>query len=83
MRRNMTASSGRTQAARREMNDPVTPGSPILRARMAGALYLINIAAGIFTEIFVRNRLIVTGDAAATAHNITQNGGLVPAWLLR
>jgi hypothetical protein len=44
--------------------------SPQLYARIAGALYLINIACGIFGEIFVRAHLVVAGDAAATAHNI-------------
>jgi hypothetical protein len=40
------------------------------KARIAGGLYLIVILGGIFAELFVRGRLIVTGDAAATAHNI-------------
>jgi Domain of unknown function (DUF4386) len=40
------------------------------KARIAGGLYLIVIIGGIFAELFVRGRLIVTGDAAATAHNI-------------
>lgn len=44
--------------------------SPRFFARIAGALYLIVIAGGIFAEIFVRGRLIVHGDPAATAHNI-------------
>ena len=44
--------------------------SPQVYARTAGVLYLINIACGIFGEIFVRGHLIVAGDAAATAHNI-------------
>jgi len=44
--------------------------SPQLYARIGGALYLVIIVAGIFGEAFVRNGLIVTGDAAATAHNI-------------
>jgi hypothetical protein len=39
-------------------------------ARIAGFLYLIVIVAGAFAEIFVRGRLVVHGDAAATAHNI-------------
>jgi hypothetical protein len=33
-------------------------------------LYLIVILGGIFAEIFVRGRLVVHGDATATAHNI-------------
>ena len=39
-------------------------------ARIGGILYLIIIAAGIYGEMFVRSRLIVSGDAAATASNI-------------
>jgi hypothetical protein len=41
-----------------------------LKARIAGLLYLIVIVGGVFAEIFVRGRLVVHGDAAATAHNI-------------
>lgn len=44
--------------------------SPRLKARIAGVLYLIVISGGIFAEIFVRGRLIVPGDPAATVHNI-------------
>jgi len=44
--------------------------SPQVYARIAGVLYLINIACGIFGELFVRGHLVVPGDAAATAHNI-------------
>jgi hypothetical protein len=43
---------------------------PQTYARVAGVLYLFNILAGLFGEVFVRNKLIVAGDAAATAHNI-------------
>ena len=39
-------------------------------ARIGGILYLIIIVAGIFGELFVRDKLIVSGDAAATANNI-------------
>lgn len=39
-------------------------------ARIGGILYLIIIFAGIFSEIFVRSKLIVAGNATATANNI-------------
>jgi hypothetical protein len=44
--------------------------SPQVYARLAGVLYLINIACGVFGEIFVRGHLVVAGDAATTAHRI-------------
>jgi hypothetical protein len=44
--------------------------SPQVYARIGGLLYLFNIAAGLFGEVFVRSNLIVAGDAAATAHKI-------------
>ncbi len=44
--------------------------SPRFYARIAGFLYLIVIVGGTFAELFVRGRLVVHGDAAATAHNI-------------
>jgi Domain of unknown function (DUF4386) len=44
--------------------------SPRLKARIAGLLYLIVIVGGVFAELFVRGRLVASGDAAATAHNI-------------
>jgi len=44
--------------------------SPRVQARIAGFLYLIVIVGGIFAEVFVRGRLVVHGDAAATSHNI-------------
>jgi hypothetical protein len=49
---------------------PMAELSPRAQARIAGALYLIVIAGGIFAEMGVRGRLIVHGDAAATAQNI-------------
>jgi len=46
-------------------------GTSALRiARTAGVFYVVTILAGLFAEIFVRGRLIVPGDAAATAQNI-------------
>jgi hypothetical protein len=44
--------------------------SPQIYARIAGLLYLIIIVGGIFAELIVRGRLVIHGDAAATAHNI-------------
>jgi len=44
--------------------------SPQVYARLAGVLYLIVIVCGGFAEIFVRQRLVVANDAAATANNI-------------
>lgn len=39
-------------------------------ARIAGFCYLIVIAAGLFSEVFVRQALRVSNGALATAHNI-------------
>lgn len=47
--------------------DEVSPGK---YARIGGLLYLFILVAAGFGELFVRNRLIVWGDAAATASNI-------------
>ncbi len=44
--------------------------SPQTYARIGGILYLFIIVAALFGEAFVRDRLIVTHDAAATATNI-------------
>jgi hypothetical protein len=43
---------------------------PLVYARVAGMLYLVIIASGIFGEAFVRSALIVPGNANATAANI-------------
>jgi len=45
-------------------------------ARIAGFLYLMLIVFGIFAEFFVRQSLIVPGDAAETAHNILASESL-------
>lgn len=45
-------------------------------ARVAGFLYLIVMASGIFANLYVRSSLIVPGDAAATAAKIIASEGL-------
>src|SRR5712692_12066317 len=50
-------------------NHPVET-SPQVYARTGGVLYLIIIISGLFGEAFVRDKLIVSGDATATANNI-------------
>jgi hypothetical protein len=50
--------------------------SPQTYARIGGALYLVIIVIGLFGEAFVRDRLIVSGNAAATAANIMSHESL-------
>jgi hypothetical protein len=52
------------------MGKPRAGASPRALARLGGALYLIIIIIGLFGEGFVRERLVVAGDAAATAANL-------------
>ena len=42
-------------------------------SRVAGFCYLIVIATGLFSEVFVRQALRVSNDALTTAHNIQAN----------
>jgi hypothetical protein len=44
--------------------------SPQFYARVAGAIYLIIIAAGLVDEVLIRSKMIVPGDAAATAQRV-------------
>lgn len=48
-------------------------------ARICGVLYLAIIAIGLWGEVFVRDRLVISGNAAATAANIRSMESL---WLL-
>ena len=52
------------------MHAPLLEMPPRTAARVAGVLYLVIIAGGLFAEAFVRGQLIVAGDAAATARGI-------------
>lgn len=48
-----------------------TKAWPVRYARIAGFLYVIVIVCGAFAELGVRARLVVSGNPAATAQNIT------------
>lgn len=50
--------------------------SPFLIARVAGFLYLLVIPLGIFGALYVPSRLIVPGNAAATAGNLMASESL-------
>ena len=56
--------------------------SPKRLARVAGALYLVVILAGMFAEAFIRPKILVAGDAAATAHNLAAHAQLYRIGLL-
>src|SRR6266699_681063 len=58
------------------MTGRITEASPRSVARMAGVFYLLTILAGIFAQGFIADRLIIFGDAAATATNILTHRGL-------
>ena len=52
------------------MTSHTAEASPQTYARIGGLLYLFIIVAAGFGELFVRNKLIVWGDAASTANNL-------------
>ncbi len=54
----------------------MTEMSPRTKARLAGAFYFLTILTGLFAQGFVSARLVVPGDAAATANNILSHDGL-------
>jgi hypothetical protein len=53
-----------------DMEEHQVETSPQVLSRIGGVLYLIIIVLGLFNEAFVRNRIVVSGDATATAANI-------------
>ncbi|OYX45484.1 MAG: hypothetical protein B7Z02_00555 [Rhodobacterales bacterium 32-67-9] len=50
--------------------------NPARASRLAGALYLVIILAGVWGEGFARGGMLVPGDAAATAAAIREGAGL-------
>jgi hypothetical protein len=48
---------------------------PLFYARVAGFIYLFAMALGIFSQVFILGRVVVPGDAAATASNIMASEG--------
>jgi hypothetical protein len=45
-------------------------------ARTAGVLLLLSVVAGFFGEMYVPSKILVSGDAAATARNLAQSNAL-------
>jgi hypothetical protein len=64
-----------------EMTDNIVDTSPRRAAIIAGIAYLVMFFAAIFSEFFVRQGIVVAGDAAATANNIMANETLFRAGL--
>jgi hypothetical protein len=58
------------------MREPIERASPRRLARLTGGLYLLTVLTGIFAQGFVYERLVVSGDAAATATNILAHQSL-------
>jgi len=50
--------------------------APLFYARIAGFIYLAAMALSIFAQMFILDRIVLEGDAAATAHNILASEGL-------
>lgn len=58
------------------MTDHLIKSSAPFHARLAGWLYLLVIPLGIFGGLYVPSKLIVAGNAAATAANLTASESL-------
>lgn len=54
----------------------ITHPSPLAKARLAGFFYLITVITRIIGDGFIRDRLVVSNDAATTAANILSHQGL-------
>ena len=58
------------------MKNPTSQSSGASQARLAGWLYLLVIPLGIFGGLYVPSQVTVSGDAAATAANLTTSASL-------
>jgi hypothetical protein len=61
---------------RADVRDGLAGTSPRGKARIAGLFYLLNILTGVLAQGFISERLIVSGDAAATATNLLTHESL-------
>jgi hypothetical protein len=55
---------------------PIPQASALAKARLAGGFYLITVVTRILGDGFIRDRLVRSNDAAATAANILGHEGL-------
>lgn len=62
-----------------EMTDRIAETSPRFKARMAGVFQLLEAITAASPSVFILDRLVVSGDAAATAANILGHERLL--WL--
>jgi hypothetical protein len=65
-----------------QMTAHIIEKSPLVRARVAGFLYLIVNLPAPFALVYLPSRLIVRGDAAATAGNILASESLFRVGIL-
>jgi hypothetical protein len=56
--------------------DRFAPAFPQVKARLTGIFFLLTTLLGIFAQVFVSERLVIWGNAAATAANIMNNESL-------
>lgn len=61
------------------MSTSASKRSPLFYARVAGVIYLVAMALSMFTQVYVPARIIIAGDAAATARNLVAMEGLFRA----